>query len=84
MLGGDHSAGSAAGLTGQVSLVASNLRWRAHELVILKLAAGAAAGHRVPAVNGKVTDTSSRGKPRTAVAMAPVRGSPVAASAGLR
>ncbi len=47
---------------GQVSLVASNLGWRTHELVILKLAAGAATGRRVPATNGKVSETGSLGE----------------------
>ncbi len=47
---------------GQVSLVASNLGWRTHELVILKLAGGAAAGRRVPAADGKVAETGSVGE----------------------
>nr|MDQ2895026.1 hypothetical protein [Actinomycetota bacterium] len=47
---------------GQVSLVASNLGWRTHELVILKLAGGAATGRRVPAANGKVAETGSLGE----------------------
>jgi uncharacterized cupredoxin-like copper-binding protein len=47
---------------GQVSIVASNLGWRTHELVILRLAGGAAAGRRVPATNGKVAETGSLGE----------------------
>ena len=47
---------------GQISLVASNRGWRTHELVILKLAAGAAAGQRVPASDGKVAETGSLGE----------------------
>ena len=39
---------------GQISVVASNLGWRTHELVILPLAAGAAAGQRAPGSDGKV------------------------------
>jgi uncharacterized cupredoxin-like copper-binding protein len=47
---------------GQISLVASNLGWRTHELVILKLAAGVAAGRLVPGNNGKVAETGSVGE----------------------
>jgi uncharacterized cupredoxin-like copper-binding protein len=47
---------------GQISLVASNLGWRTHELVILPLAAGVAAGRRVPANDGKVAETGSLGE----------------------
>jgi uncharacterized cupredoxin-like copper-binding protein len=47
---------------GQISFVASNLGWRTHELVILPLAAGAAAGQRVPGVDGKVAETGSLGE----------------------
>jgi uncharacterized cupredoxin-like copper-binding protein len=44
---------------GQVSLVASNMGWRTHELVVLPLAAGAAAGQRAPGADGKVDETGS-------------------------
>jgi uncharacterized cupredoxin-like copper-binding protein len=44
---------------GQITVVASNLGWRTHELVILPLAAGAAAGQRVPGSDGKVAETGS-------------------------
>ncbi len=47
---------------GQISVVASNLGWRTHELVILPLAAGAAAGQRTPASDGKVAETGSLGE----------------------
>jgi len=47
---------------GQISLVASNMGWRTHELVILPLRAGAAAGQREPGVNGKVAETGSLGE----------------------
>jgi uncharacterized cupredoxin-like copper-binding protein len=47
---------------GQVSLVASNLGWRTHELVILPLTNSAKAGQRVPAADGKVTETGSLGE----------------------
>ena len=44
---------------GRVSLVATNMGWRTHELVILPLAAGEAAGWRVPGPDGKVDETGS-------------------------
>lgn len=47
---------------GQVSLVASNVGWRTHELVLLPLAAGARAGQRVPGVDGRVDETGSLGE----------------------
>jgi uncharacterized cupredoxin-like copper-binding protein len=47
---------------GQVSIVASNMGWRTHELVILPLTAGASAGHRVPGSDGKVDETGSLGE----------------------
>jgi uncharacterized cupredoxin-like copper-binding protein len=47
---------------GRVSLVASNLGWRTHELVILPLANGATAGHRIPGADGKVAETGSLGE----------------------
>ena len=47
---------------GQVSLVASNMGWRTHELVILPLAADAAAGQRVPGPDGKVDEAGSLGE----------------------
>ena len=47
---------------GQVSLVVSNMGWRTHELVVLPLANGAAAGQRVPGPDGKVDETGSLGE----------------------
>ena len=47
---------------GQISLVASNMGWRTHELVILPLTAGAAAGQRVPGPDGKVPETGTLGE----------------------
>jgi uncharacterized cupredoxin-like copper-binding protein len=47
---------------GQVSLVASNVGWRTHELVILPLTTNARAGQRVPAADGKVTEVGSLGE----------------------
>jgi len=47
---------------GQVSLVAANVGWRTHELVLLPLATGAAAGSRVPGSDGKVDESGSLGE----------------------
>jgi len=47
---------------GQISLVVSNMGWRTHELVVLPLADGAAAGQRVPGADGKVDETGSLGE----------------------
>lgn len=47
---------------GQISLVASNLGWRTHELVLLPLADGATAGQRVPGTDGKVDEAGSLGE----------------------
>lgn len=48
--------------TGQVSLVAENMGWRTHELVILPLAAAAQAGQRVPGTDGTISETGSLGE----------------------
>jgi uncharacterized cupredoxin-like copper-binding protein len=47
---------------GQISLVAENVGWRTHELVILPLQANAQAGRRVPGSDGKVDETGSLGE----------------------
>ncbi len=47
---------------GAVSLVGQNLGWRVHELVVLPLAAGVTAGHRVPGADGKVDEAGSLGE----------------------
>ncbi|MEP6560401.1 MAG: hypothetical protein ABJD68_04900 [Nakamurella sp.] len=47
---------------GQISFVVSNMGWRTHEMVILPLAAGAAAGARVPGTEGKVDEAGSVGE----------------------
>jgi hypothetical protein len=47
---------------GRVSLVASNLGWRTHELVVLPLEGGASAGQRAPGPDGKVDETGSLGE----------------------
>jgi uncharacterized cupredoxin-like copper-binding protein len=48
--------------TGEVSLVADNMGWRTHELVILPLPSGSAAGQRVPGKDGKVDEAGSLGE----------------------
>jgi uncharacterized cupredoxin-like copper-binding protein len=52
----------AAVAAGQVSLVASNMGWRTHELVILPLDSGALVGQRVPGPDGKVDEAGSLGE----------------------
>ena len=47
---------------GKVSLVAANMGWRTHELVILPLTAGESAGQRTPGPDGKVDETGSLGE----------------------
>ncbi len=67
MMGGTAPMGSrmmlratpAAVPAGQVSLVAENMGWRTHELVVLPLANGAQAGQRIPGSDGKVSETGS-------------------------
>lgn len=47
---------------GQVSLVAENVGWRTHELVILALADGATIGQRTADPEGKVDEAGSLGE----------------------
>jgi len=47
---------------GVISLVATNVGWRTHELVILPLAADAAAGQRNVGPDGKAAETGSLGE----------------------
>ncbi|KRE60678.1 hypothetical protein [Nostocoides sp. Soil756] len=47
---------------GTVSLVAENRGWRTHELVVLPLPDGAAAGRRVPGPDGRVPEEGSVGE----------------------
>ena len=49
-------------LAGRISVVALNLGWRTHELVILPLVAGATAGQRLAGSDGKVAETGSLGE----------------------
>ncbi|MEO7058905.1 MAG: hypothetical protein ABI083_04255 [Lapillicoccus sp.] len=70
MMGGDAPMGARMTLAptpttvpaGVVSLVAQNLGWRTHELVVLPLEGAAAAGQRVPGADGKVDETGSLGE----------------------
>lgn len=47
---------------GQVSIVVSNQGWRTHELVVLPLATGQAAGRRLIGGDGKVSEQGSLGE----------------------
>jgi hypothetical protein len=70
MMGGTARLGAATMLrvtpqvvaAGRVSLVAQNMGWRTHELVVLPLPAGTAAGQRVPGADGKVDEAGSLGE----------------------
>lgn len=70
MMGGDAPLGAHMMLrafpavvpAGTVTLVVENVGWRTHEVVVLPLAAGQAAGDRVPAADGKVDETGSLGE----------------------
>jgi len=47
---------------GQVSFVIGNRGWRTHEMVVLPLAPGQAAGQRVPGSDGRVDEAGSLGE----------------------
>jgi uncharacterized cupredoxin-like copper-binding protein len=47
---------------GKVSFIVGNMGWRTHEMVVLPLGPGQAAGHRVPGADGKVDETGSLGE----------------------
>lgn len=47
---------------GQVSFIAGNMGWRTHELVVLPLTPGEAAGRRVTRSDGRVDETGSLGE----------------------
>ena len=47
---------------GKVSFVVGNMGWRTHEMVVLPLAPGQAAGERVPGADGRVDETGSLGE----------------------
>jgi len=79
MMGGSAPLGShmmlraapASVPAGRVSMVAANMGWRTHELVILPLASGAIAGQRVPGADGKVSETGSLGEASNSCASGP-------------
>jgi uncharacterized cupredoxin-like copper-binding protein len=70
MMGGTAPTGArmmlratpAAVPVGKVSLIALNMGWRTHELVVLPLTSGAIAGQRTPGSDGKVNETGSLGE----------------------
>lgn len=47
---------------GQVSFVIGNMGWRTHEMVVLPLAPGQAAGQLVPGTDGRVDEAGSLGE----------------------
>lgn len=47
---------------GRISLVAQNVGWRTHELVVLPLSTGAEAGQLVPGADGRVDEGGSSGE----------------------
>lgn len=47
---------------GRVTLVAANIGWRTHELVVLPLAGGAVAGRRTPGANGRISEAGALGE----------------------
>lgn len=49
-------------VAGPVSLVATNVGWRTHEVVILPLAADRSAGQRIPDAHGKIDESASLGE----------------------
>jgi hypothetical protein len=59
---------------GQISFVVTNSGWRTHEMVILSLAPGAAAGQRTPGSDGKVSETGSLGEASSSCAAGPGTG----------
>ena len=56
---------------GPVSVVAQNMGWRLHELVILPLGPGQQAGQRAVAEDGKVDETGSLAEASTSCAAGP-------------
>ena len=52
----------AAGDGVKVTLVARNMGWRTHELVVLPLSADASAGQRIPGADGRVDEAGSLGE----------------------
>jgi uncharacterized cupredoxin-like copper-binding protein len=82
MMGGDAPLGGFMRLranpttfpAGKVTVVVTNLGWRTHELVILPLPAGQAAGQRIPGSDGKVDETGSLGEASNSCGAGPGQG----------
>jgi uncharacterized cupredoxin-like copper-binding protein len=47
---------------GRVTMLAQNMGWRTHELLVLPLADGASAGQRRPGADGTVDESASLGE----------------------
>lgn len=62
-----------------ISLVAQNMGWRTHELVILPLTGSERAGQRVPGADGKVNESGSLGE--ASASCSPGSGEGIAAGA---
>ena len=56
---------------GRVSIVVGNVGWRTHEMVVLPLAPGQAAGQRTPGGDGRVDETGSLGEASASCAAGP-------------
>ena len=59
---------------GQISLVAQNVGWRTHELVILPMKTGSAAGQLVPGSDGKIDENGSLAEASTSCGAGPGQG----------
>lgn len=59
---------------GQVSFVVGNMGWRTHEMVVLPLAPGQAAGQRTTGRDGRVDETRSLGEASASCAAGPGEG----------
>jgi uncharacterized cupredoxin-like copper-binding protein len=64
-------------VAGQIRLVAQNVGWRTHELVILPMKSGSAAGRLVPGTNGKIDENGSLGEASPSCGAGPGQGSTV-------
>jgi uncharacterized cupredoxin-like copper-binding protein len=67
-------AGPARVPAGQVSFVVANMGWRTHEMVVLPLAPGQAAGQRRPGPDGRVAKAGSLGEVSASCAAGPGEG----------
>lgn len=82
MMGGDAPMGGrmmlhavpTAVAAGTVSLVARNVGWRTHELLVLPLTGASSAGERVAGPDGKVDEAASLGEASSSCAAGPGEG----------